>query len=256
MGSGPELLKLASRFNCSDVHVVGRSATSQAIPSRYELKTARLNCILGKVRADLDLLKPDPALSMNWPVLSQRAASAARCPAGGRDEFTLLPAAAATQNGSMKVYGSREDLITGGVKSDAMPHLHRGQVRVSETSTLDVVRWIRNSFDADDFVVLKMDIEGEEHKIVPALIEAGAAKLIDVFLWEFHYSAGHGKVGSMEAALEDAGVNVIYREPFVFRGAHRDRMLRKAYRAKRLIAAGSQRREWRLNRTFASNSSA
>ena len=25
MGSGPELLKLASRFNCSDVHVVGRS---------------------------------------------------------------------------------------------------------------------------------------------------------------------------------------------------------------------------------------
>ena len=51
---------------------------------------------------------------------------------------------------------------------------------------VDVVGWIASHFAPDDYVVLKMDVEGAEHKIVHALAERGVLPLIDVFAIECH----------------------------------------------------------------------
>jgi len=66
-------------------------------------------------------------------------------------------------------------------------------VTASKTATktlelLDFVRWLRETVQEKDLVVLKMDIEGVEHQLVPKLLETGAISLIDEFMLECHYS--------------------------------------------------------------------
>ena len=251
MGSGPELMRLAGQFNCSD-GAADSAAMARIrerkgrLPARLRekqiLAKSKMQCILEKMQGRLKDLRPDPSLSRNPELLRSRVASAARCPAGKTDEFVMLPAAASTKDGTMEIYGSREDLITGGVKSVRMKGFHRGKVETSTVPTVDVVRWILQSFTEDDFVVLKMDIEGAEHSVVPALIEAGGAPLVDIFLWECHYAAAvTSKCHEMESALEKAGVNLVYREPYRFTGGKgaRDgaRSAAKTRKAQQLVAS-------------------
>lgn len=47
-------------------------------------------------------------------------------------------------------------------------------------------RWIFDNLKEDDFVVMKMDIEGAEFVVIPSLIESGAACLIDEVFLECH----------------------------------------------------------------------
>ena len=47
-----------------------------------------------------------------------------------------------------------------------------GGVRASKTQTqhvmiIDFPTWLELNFDAEDFVVIKMDVEGAEHQILP-----------------------------------------------------------------------------------------
>lgn len=49
-----------------------------------------------------------------------------------------------------------------------------------------MVSWMRESFVEDDFVIVKMDIEGAERNIIPKLLATNASRLIDVLLWECH----------------------------------------------------------------------
>ena len=236
VGSGPELLRLASKYNCSvadkvPVAVAGQSPL-EARWAHQKAVRATYQCIFESVRSSLQSLQPDPNLSNNPELLWQRVASAARCATGTHDEFTLVPAAASSVDGFMPIYGSLEDLITGGTKSVKMPGFHRGKVVKSMAPTVDVVRWMLRSFTPDDFVVLKMDIEGAEHSIIPALVAANASSLIDIFLWECHTSAGRVKCRDMESDLERAGVHLVYREPFKFRGKDERRVRLKTQRAR------------------------
>lgn len=52
--------------------------------------------------------------------------------------------------------------------------------------TLDFVAWLRAHVQPRDYVVCKMDVEGAEHELMPALIESGAATLIDELYLECH----------------------------------------------------------------------
>ena len=234
-GSGPDLLKVAAQYNCSHF---GNYAPGAA---RQKAVKNKLACIFERVRRDLRNLAPDAGLSSNPQLLHERAASAARCATGHADEYTMIPAAVSTTDGTMDIFGSLEDLITGGVKSVKMPGYHRGKVERSVVPTVNVVRWLVESFRPDDFVVVKMDVEGAEHAIVPALIKAGGAPLIDVFLWECHSAASRAtKCRHHEKALEQAGVNVVYREPFKFTGAgHEKRTKKKTVQARGLVASRS-----------------
>ncbi|KND01639.1 FkbM family methyltransferase [Spizellomyces punctatus DAOM BR117] len=47
-------------------------------------------------------------------------------------------------------------------------------------------KFLIKNFHKEDYVVVKMDIEGAEYEVLPHLVETGAYKLIDVLLVEWH----------------------------------------------------------------------
>ncbi|KAJ3149651.1 hypothetical protein HDU89_003704 [Geranomyces variabilis] len=63
-----------------------------------------------------------------------------------------------------------------------------GSVHVNLT-TIDIAKWILVNFVPEDYVVVKMDIEGAEHYVVPHMLAMGAHMNIDQFLIEWHAPA-------------------------------------------------------------------
>ena len=57
------------------------------------------------------------------------------------------------------------------------------QVRI-----IDFSRWLRATVVANDFVVVKMDIEGSEYEVLPSLLRTGTIRLIDELMLEVHYN--------------------------------------------------------------------
>jgi len=58
-----------------------------------------------------------------------------------------------------------------------------GEVNVE---TINFSKFLKDNVSIDDFVVVKMDIEGAEFVVIDSLIESGSYKLIDKFYCEFH----------------------------------------------------------------------
>lgn len=60
-----------------------------------------------------------------------------------------------------------------------------------QVQTVNISEWIINHLPVDDpsaYIVLKMDIEGMEHEVIPQLISTGAVCGIDELFLECHYS--------------------------------------------------------------------
>ena len=54
-----------------------------------------------------------------------------------------------------------------------------------KTKCVDLAELI-NRYDHNDYVVVKLDIEGSEYKILPDLLEKGALRKIDAIGVEYH----------------------------------------------------------------------
>ncbi len=52
---------------------------------------------------------------------------------------------------------------------------------------IDFSKWIIDNFSEDDFIFLKMDIEGSEYKILPKMIEDNSIKYINKLAIEWHH---------------------------------------------------------------------
>ena len=134
------------------------------------------------------------------PAAAASAAGGSPQPTPPRARFTFLPAAAAAGGGFLWLWNSPQQLIRGGGHSSAtfggggpkggppseaieegLPHANWYYVR-----SVDVGRWISNSFAPRDHVVLKMDIEGAEHDLVRSMIATGSIQLVDTLLLECH----------------------------------------------------------------------
>ncbi len=53
--------------------------------------------------------------------------------------------------------------------------------------TIDFAKYIIDNFNKDDYIVLKIDIEGEEYNLLERMIETGAIFYIDKIYCEWHY---------------------------------------------------------------------
>lgn len=51
---------------------------------------------------------------------------------------------------------------------------------------VDFSRWLQDNFRADDYIVIKMDIEGAEYPVLYKMIEDGTIRYIDELYVEFH----------------------------------------------------------------------
>ena len=61
-------------------------------------------------------------------------------------------------------------------------HLTRKQ----RIPTFDLSSFVRNNFNEDDYVVLKLDIEGSEYAVIDKMLRDGSFKFIDYLFLEFH----------------------------------------------------------------------
>ncbi|KAG0628959.1 hypothetical protein M758_1G065700 [Ceratodon purpureus] len=66
------------------------------------------------------------------------------------------------------------------------PKLERDQL--IEVQGIDIAEWIRSVASEDDFVVVKMDVEGAEYELLPRLMTTGVICLVDELFLECHYN--------------------------------------------------------------------
>ena len=186
-GSSNDLRRYAPAYNCS----TGR---------RSEL----LPCMLSKLGPALSLLRPDPAFSSRT-LTSSRLSLGARCNVT-RDTYVFVPVATAASPGELTFFEGDAGLLIGGTS----PHGYA--VRKHTVEQIDLSAWMKASFSKDDFLVLKMDIEGAEHEVLPKMIRDGTLSLVDVLLWECHTKHAH-RCWKLTQHLVEHGVRV-YREPY------------------------------------------
>jgi FkbM family methyltransferase len=55
-----------------------------------------------------------------------------------------------------------------------------------ECDTIDLIEYIKNNFNLDDYIILKMDVEGSEYDILEKLIETSIIEYINEIHCEFH----------------------------------------------------------------------
>ncbi|XP_073273633.1 uncharacterized protein [Primulina huaijiensis] len=59
---------------------------------------------------------------------------------------------------------------------------------VDEIQGFDFADWLKNTVSENDYVVMKMDVEGTEFDLIPKLFQTGAICLIDEIFLECHYN--------------------------------------------------------------------
>ncbi|KAG6411306.1 hypothetical protein SASPL_129386 [Salvia splendens] len=110
-----------------------------------------------------------------------------------RRGVTLLPYAAWVRNETV-VFGSRPIVV--GSKVWRMRPFGRiegeqaaadGMSAVVRVAAFDFVEWLTRNVAEEDFVVVKMDVEGTEIELVRDLVKRGAMCLIDELFMECHF---------------------------------------------------------------------
>lgn len=80
-----------------------------------------------------------------------------------------------------------------------------------KVESIDISQWILDNFSKDDFIVLKMDIEGSEYQVLPKMIKDGSIGYINHAFIEWHdwvmpeYSS---KTSELMNALRESNVQL------------------------------------------------
>lgn len=118
-----------------------------------------------------------------------------------RTRFTFVPAAAAASSAGkwLRIWSPAEQTIRGGglptgegvvdnTRHAALPAAAKSGAIEGwfYVRAVDIGAWLLESFAKRDHVVIKMDIEGNEHALVREMIASGAVQLVDVWHLECH----------------------------------------------------------------------
>ena len=171
-GSSVDLARYARKYGCP-------TSVSEAMRQ----------CMWDKLKEPLDRLVADP--NLDDPQLIQRRLDFAKKPfspnAEGKRQFTFIPAAVDHVEGILEIWGSPQQLIRGGaLNMDLVSAEGRDPNHFFKVKKIDAPRWFQESFAAEDWIVLKMDVEGVEHEILRKMMEDGSFAKVDVLLWECH----------------------------------------------------------------------
>lgn len=152
--------------------------------------------------------------------VADRLSQASHC--HKKSKFVAIPRAIGTHANGLWLYGVHD--IWQNVRGGALAEnsgTRPPDAKKTWIKSVPLADWMIAAFTTDDFIVLKMDIEGAEQMIIPDLIQKGAMNLIDVWLWECHYNAkvhvqNFTKCHVLTDRLRQHGVPTIYREPYPF----------------------------------------
>ncbi|KAK7349738.1 hypothetical protein VNO77_07361 [Canavalia gladiata] len=114
---------------------------------------------------------------------------------GVKKGVTLLPYAAWVRNESLVFEINRDPGEEKGQgKGRGMGRIQPLQSKgvsdgeVEKIPGFDFANWLKNAVSKNDFVVMKMDVEGTEFDLIPRLFETGAICLVDEIFLECHYN--------------------------------------------------------------------
>ena len=76
----------------------------------------------------------------------------------------------------------------GGLSSTLYPNKidNRGKGTRITVSCIDFSKFIKDNFKLSEYIIVKMDIEGAEYKVIEKMLEKGTFEYIDEFYVEFH----------------------------------------------------------------------
>ena len=87
-------------------------------------------------------------------------------------------------NDELKTFHLSEEYTDGSSLLDSLNNL-----RKEHSITIpcfDLSSWLAESFDKDDYIILKLDIEGAEYQVFSKMIDDGTINLINEFWGEWH----------------------------------------------------------------------
>eukprot|EP00250_Pteridium_aquilinum_P001906 c12113_g1_i1 orf=386-2140(+) len=87
--------------------------------------------------------------------------------------------------------GQRQDTDDKDVPVDSQRHRSANSLLaegLQKVHGFDFAEWLAKAVTKDDFVVMKMDIEGTEFDLLPRMLETGAMCLVDELFLECHYN--------------------------------------------------------------------
>ena len=91
------------------------------------------------------------------------------------------------RDGKENFYISKEPLKAGGTlikKKKSGKVDKRNPITVE---TIDFSKWVLKNLSKDDFIILKMDIEGAEYQVIPKMIKDGSFNFINLLWIEWHW---------------------------------------------------------------------
>ena len=71
----------------------------------------------------------------------------------------------------------------------------------------DLSSWLRTSFESDDYIILKLDIEGAEYDVLEKMIADNTIRLVNELWGEWHYGHIVENLSAREKQVFDARVN-------------------------------------------------
>lgn len=103
-----------------------------------------------------------------------------------KKDVNLIPFAAWIRNESIsfEVNHEKGDKGMGRIREGGVPL----EKDVEVIRGFDLAEWVKSSVMEEDFVVMKMDVEGSEFELIPRLVESGAICLVDELFLECHYN--------------------------------------------------------------------
>eukprot|EP01062_Namystynia_karyoxenos_P049717 TRINITY_DN38185_c0_g1_i1.p1 TRINITY_DN38185_c0_g1~~TRINITY_DN38185_c0_g1_i1.p1 ORF type:complete len:392 (+),score=112.92 TRINITY_DN38185_c0_g1_i1:81-1256(+) len=133
--------------------------------------------------------EPNQDFAHDWAQELQRRAAGS--PGVGLSSLRYIPYGAWVENATLRFLGGgnsgKLDPTNGTAPAeDRRPQARKRKLREKLVPVMDFVTWLRANVRVEDFVVLKVDIEGSEHALIPHLIRQGAAGLIDEAYMECH----------------------------------------------------------------------
>lgn len=184
-GSTSHLDMFATRYGCPTCESQGCEAMRSCMVQTFQIPLSELDADPSLQNTDLIQSRLDTPLhadpSLQNPFLIQSRLDTVKTASIGQNRFVAIPAAAGASSGTLDLgYMTAEQMIRGGAA-------------VGTTMTvpmIDFPNWLTQSFTAEDYIVVKMDIEGAEFGILNTLLTGPNACFMDVLALECHPSAG------------------------------------------------------------------
>lgn len=198
-GSSSDLFAVADRFGCAS-------------------HPERLRCVRARI------LEISQNISFKYPEVSdeeveRRLLGASECVLHNSTIFKAIPRAASKDASGVEMYAVDDifQLVRGGALPRNSGVIPKGS-KASRVKSVKIATWIRESFTEEDFVVLKMDVEGAEQMLIPDLVAHGAFKLIDMLFWECHWNARYLynfiTCHRLAAMMKRNGVGKVFTAPY------------------------------------------